>query len=75
MLVPLNQACIILSLNGYDYGEVGGVGCDYDDGDGDDDIGDYDDDLMMMIMIMIMLMMVFLVFEIISPSGILCFGS
>ena len=44
MLVPLNQACIILSLNGYDYGEVGGVGCDYDDGDGDDDIGDYDDD-------------------------------
>ena len=45
MLVPLNLACIILSLNSYDYGGVGGVGCGYNNcDDDDDDVGDYDDD-------------------------------
>ena len=40
----LNLACIILSLNGLDYGGVGGVGFGYDDGDNNKDEVDYDDD-------------------------------
>ena len=39
----LNLTSIILSLNSYDYGGVGGVGCGYNDCDNDDDVGDYDD--------------------------------
>ena len=42
--MPLNLACIILSLNSYDYNGVGAVGCGYNDGDKDGDDGDYDDD-------------------------------
>ena len=44
-LVPLNLACIIPSLNSFDYGRVGDVRCDYDGDDNDDDDGDYDDDV------------------------------
>ena len=44
-LVPLNLACIIPSLNSFDYGRVGDVRYDYDGDDNDDDDGDYDDDV------------------------------
>ena len=40
--MPLNVACIIPSLNSYDYGGVGGLICGYD-GYKNDDV-DYDDD-------------------------------
>ena len=42
--MPLNRACIILCLNGFDYGGVGRVGFGYDDGDNNEDDVDYDDD-------------------------------
>ena len=45
-LVLLNLACVILSHYpnyGYDYGGVGGVGCDYHNGGDDKDERDYDD--------------------------------
>ena len=39
----IKPICIILSLDGYDYGGVGGVDCGYDNGDNNDD-NDYGDD-------------------------------
>ena len=45
-LAPLNLACIILILNGYDYDWVGRIGCGFDDDDDNHNESDcdYDDD-------------------------------
>ena len=41
--MPLNLACINLSLNRYDYGGVAGVEYGYDNDDDNDDNNDYGD--------------------------------
>ena len=40
----LKLVCIIVSINGYGYGGVMGVGCGFDDNGNDDADGDYYDD-------------------------------